>query len=80
MINLFDSAATKFIVRCVRGIRNCYVLAAEKKDEPCAIQTDGVNFSDMWQFSDVLDLRTLETNDILSALRFYGTSILLVGI
>ncbi len=61
-------------MRSVRGIRNCYVLAPEKKDEPVSIQTDGVNFSDLWQFSDVLDLRTLETNDILSALKFYGKS------
>lgn len=56
-------------VRELPGIGKCHV---NTKGDKVDITTEGVNFFEMWKYSELFDLNRLVSNDIVSVLNTYG--------
>lgn len=60
MMNIVETAIGKASVKSVRGINACHVF--ERKQSglvDTVIQTEGINFKEIWKYGDMLDLSKL---------------------
>lgn len=75
MVPLVEKVAQQVLVRHCPGISRCYLiqqrLGDAQEESPC-IQTEGLNFEEIWGLDDVLDVNKLQTNDIYQTLQTYG--------
>jgi len=73
MISLVETLAAKFVVKQVPGIRRSFVIPPQTgQSANWAVQTEGVNFSVLAQFVDVVDLSKVRSNDIYAVLCTFG--------
>ncbi len=82
LMGMTESVCTSTLVRSTPGIGQCFVMERNREDvaivkgvsnKETYIQTDGVNFSEIWsRCADLLDLKRINTNDIAAVLRTYG--------
>lgn len=59
---------------CVSGNSQVYVLQGERGDVP-KVQTDGINLEGVWAHADLVDINSIQTNDITAMLRTYGVEV-----
>lgn len=75
MVPLVEKVAKQVLVQHCPGISRCYLinqrLGDDQDERPC-VQTEGLNFQEIWGFDDILDVNQLATNDIYQVLRTYG--------
>ena len=80
MLHLVESAAHFATIQVIPGINNCMV-SFEEVDNPVAggarlkipiIATEGANLIAMREFSHIININRLFTNDIAAMLRLYG--------
>ncbi|KAJ0407192.1 hypothetical protein ATCC90586_005281 [Pythium insidiosum] len=75
MVPLVEKVAKQVLVRHCPGISRCYLIQqriGEKQEEKPCIQTEGLNFEEIWGFDELLDVNQLMTNDIYQVLQTYG--------
>ncbi|KAI8923925.1 hypothetical protein BC831DRAFT_513816 [Entophlyctis helioformis] len=73
MVALAEDICHNVVIREVKGISRCYPLPNESEnDKSVNVGTDGVNLRGMWEFSDVIDVHSMHTNDIAAILQTYG--------
>jgi len=51
-----------------------YVLSGERGNVP-KVQTDGINLEGVWSHADLVDINSIQTNDITAMLRTYGVEV-----
>ncbi|RLN97390.1 hypothetical protein BBJ28_00008825 [Nothophytophthora sp. Chile5] len=75
MVPLVEKVAKQVLVQYCPGISRCYLinqrLGESQEEKPC-VQTEGLNFQEIWGFDDILDVNQLSTNDIYQVLQTYG--------
>lgn len=75
MVPLVEKVAKQVLVHHCPGISRCYLInqriGASLAEKPC-VQTEGLNFQEIWTFDDILDVNNLATNDIYKVLQTYG--------
>ena len=71
MLGIAERVAATSNLRSRKEIHKCYVLKG-RESEPFKIQTDGVSFETAWEFSDVIDINNVTSNDIAAVLNTYG--------
>uniref|UniRef100_A0A7S3DLZ2 DNA-directed RNA polymerase n=1 Tax=Palpitomonas bilix TaxID=652834 RepID=A0A7S3DLZ2_9EUKA len=76
MVGLAEDAAKSTVVRATEGIANCYLMEGDggtgAPGSAFAVQTEGVNFSDLFDFADVVNLDYVMSNHIYLILHRYG--------
>jgi DNA-directed RNA polymerase I subunit RPA1 len=72
MIPLLQSVAEKFVIKAVKSINKCYVVDDDKGKRPWTVQTEGVNFQDIWAMRDMIDVNNIQCNDIYAVLQTFG--------
>uniref|UniRef100_A0AAV1V183 DNA-directed RNA polymerase subunit n=1 Tax=Peronospora matthiolae TaxID=2874970 RepID=A0AAV1V183_9STRA len=75
MVPLVERVAKQVLVQCCPGISRCYLInqrIGELQEEKPCVQTEGLNFQEIWSFDDILDVNNLATNDIYQVLQTYG--------
>lgn len=73
MVPLVEKAADSVLVHHCPGISRCYLIHQHigQEERPC-IQTEGLNFQQIWGFDDILEVNQLMTNDIYQVLKTFG--------
>jgi DNA-directed RNA polymerase beta' subunit len=72
MLNHVESAADFATIHVIPGITSAvYAAAATEKDEPM-IMTEGSNLLAMREYSNIIDVNRIMTNDIVAMLQLYG--------
>nr|CCA14203.1 DNAdirected RNA polymerase I subunit RPA1 putative [Albugo laibachii Nc14] len=73
MVPLVEKAADSVLVHHCPGISRCYLIQQHigEEERPC-IQTEGLNFQQIWEFGDILSVNQLMTNDIYQVLKTFG--------
>ncbi|KAI9906876.1 hypothetical protein PsorP6_003606 [Peronosclerospora sorghi] len=75
MVPLVEKTAEQVLVRNCPGISRCYLinqrLGESQEEKPC-VQTEGLNFQEIWGFDNILDVNKLVTNDIYQVLQTFG--------
>eukprot|EP01103_Thecamoeba_quadrilineata_P011482 TRINITY_DN2752_c0_g1_i1.p1 TRINITY_DN2752_c0_g1~~TRINITY_DN2752_c0_g1_i1.p1 ORF type:complete len:1475 (-),score=331.47 TRINITY_DN2752_c0_g1_i1:100-4146(-) len=71
LMNLVENIVKKLVVKCVPGIKKCFI-TEDVKTKETIVQTEGVNIPKMWEFGDVIDVNRIYTNDINQMLKHYG--------
>ncbi|GAB9466526.1 DNA-directed RNA polymerase i subunit rpa1 [Globisporangium polare] len=75
MVPLVEKVAKQVLVQHCPGISRCYLInqrLGDAQDEVPCVQTEGLNFQEIWAFDDILDVNQLATNDIFQVLQTYG--------
>lgn len=75
MVPIVERVAQQVLVQHCPGISRCYLInqrIGEAQEEKPCIQTEGLNFQEIWAFDDILDVNQLATNDIYQVLQTYG--------
>ncbi|XXQ33022.1 DNA-directed RNA polymerase subunit [Plasmodiophora brassicae] len=76
IMSLIDQVQSRVLVHNVPGITKCYVTTRPDPNDPRKqvniVQTDGVNFSYVWEHADAIDVNQIRTNDIAALLTTYG--------
>lgn len=74
MIQLIESISSKFIVKSIPKINKCSVQRKEEKGKQPTfyIQTEGVNFHEIWKLRQYLNINNIGCNDIYAILQTYG--------
>ncbi|TMW68505.1 hypothetical protein Poli38472_005973 [Pythium oligandrum] len=75
MVPLAEKVAQQVLVRHCPGISRCYMIKqriGDAQDETPCLQTEGLNFEEIWGFDNILDVNQLMTNDIYKVLQTYG--------
>eukprot|EP01134_Creolimax_fragrantissima_P007681 CFRG7681T1 len=73
LLSMLETLVENVVVRSTEGIRRCIVQTDDKKPlAPPALQTEGVNLKQMWEYADVANVNELYSNDIVQVLRTYG--------
>ncbi|GMF49967.1 unnamed protein product [Phytophthora fragariaefolia] len=75
MVPLVERVAKQVLVQYCPGISRCYLInqrIGESQEEKPCVQTEGLNFQEIWGFDDILDVNNLATNDIYQVLQTYG--------
>ncbi|CAH0473375.1 unnamed protein product [Peronospora belbahrii] len=75
MVPLVEKVAKQVLVQYCPGISRCYLInqrIGESQEEKPCVQTEGLNFQEIWGFDDILDVNNLATNDIYQVLQTYG--------
>ncbi|KAE9051885.1 hypothetical protein PR001_g1035 [Phytophthora rubi] len=75
MVPLVEKVAKQVLVQYCPGISRCYLInqrIGESQEEKPCVQTEGLNFQEIWGFDDILDVNNLATNDIYKVLLTYG--------
>jgi len=75
MVPLVEKVAKQVLVQYCPGISRCYLInqrIGEAQEEKPCVQTEGLNFQEIWGFDDILDVNNLATNDIYQVLQTYG--------
>ncbi|CAI5745598.1 unnamed protein product [Peronospora destructor] len=75
MVPLVEKVAKQVLVQYCPGISRCYLMnqrIGELQEEKPCVQTEGLNFQEIWGFDDILDVNNLATNDIYQVLQTYG--------
>ncbi|KAF4318105.1 hypothetical protein BBO99_00001037 [Phytophthora kernoviae] len=75
MVPLVEKVAKQVLVQYCPGVSRCYLInqrIGEKQEEKPCVQTEGLNFQEIWGFDDILDVNNLSTNDIYQVLQTYG--------
>ncbi|KAF5840615.1 hypothetical protein DUNSADRAFT_16130, partial [Dunaliella salina] len=71
LLEVVEKVAANVMVRATPNIEKVYVLSGDRGDGP-KVQTDGINLEGVWQHSDLIDINSIQTNDIAAMLRTYG--------
>ncbi|KAJ1923261.1 hypothetical protein IWQ60_005983 [Tieghemiomyces parasiticus] len=73
LTSLAEKAASLAVIREVPKIKRCFRLAPESEsDTRRQLATDGVNLRAAWGFGKVIDVNSIESNDIYAVLLTYG--------
>ncbi|KAF1326351.1 DNA-directed RNA polymerase i subunit rpa1, partial [Globisporangium splendens] len=75
MVPIVERVAKQVLVQHCPGISRCYLInqrIGDAQEETPCIQTEGLNFQEIWAFDDILDVNQLATNDIYQVLQTYG--------
>ncbi|KAL4151688.1 hypothetical protein PRNP1_008630 [Phytophthora ramorum] len=75
MVPLVEKIAKQVLVQYCPGISRCYLInqrIGEAQEEKPCVQTEGLNFQEIWGFDDILDVNNLATNDVYKVLQTYG--------
>ncbi|CEG39851.1 dna-directed rna polymerase i subunit rpa1 [Plasmopara halstedii] len=75
MVPLVEKVAKQVLVRYCPGILRCYLInqrVGESQEEKPCLQTEGLNFQEIWGFDELLDVNNLVTNDIYKVLQTFG--------
>lgn len=75
MVPLVEKVAKQVLVQYCPGISRCYLInqrIGELQEEKPCVQTEGLNFQEIWKFDDILDVNNLVTNDIYKVLQTFG--------
>lgn len=73
LVPLVENVCSKVIINQVPSISRAYLLPSESEsDKTISIGTDGCNIKGMWDFSDIIDVNKIYSNDIAAILRTYG--------
>lgn len=75
MVPLVEKVAKQVLVQHCPGISRCYLInqrIGDAQEETPCVQTEGLNFQEIWAFDDILDVNQLATNDIFQVLQTYG--------
>ncbi|KAG7392674.1 DNA-directed RNA polymerase I subunit RPA1 [Phytophthora pseudosyringae] len=75
MVPLVEKVAKQVLVQYCPGISRCYLInqrIGESQEEKPCVQTEGLNFQEIWGFDDILDVNNLATNDVYQVLQTYG--------
>ncbi|KAF4130790.1 RNA polymerase Rpb1 [Phytophthora infestans] len=75
MVPLVERVAKQVLVQYCPGISRCYLInqrIGEAQEEKPCVQTEGLNFQEIWGFDHILDVNNLATNDIYQVLQTYG--------
>eukprot|EP01129_Flabellula_baltica_P009496 TRINITY_DN3888_c0_g1_i2.p1 TRINITY_DN3888_c0_g1~~TRINITY_DN3888_c0_g1_i2.p1 ORF type:complete len:1566 (+),score=370.20 TRINITY_DN3888_c0_g1_i2:27-4724(+) len=71
VLPLVEQVSKEVIIRQVPGIARCTVLDAKGNDW-ISLQTEGVNFKEMWNLHEILDVNKVYSNDLGEIYRNYG--------
>jgi len=75
MLNILETVVEDFVVQSIPGLSKCFVIEYEDpitKVKGPAVQTEGVNFSDVFAYGDIIDTSRIYTNDINAIRNVYG--------
>ncbi|CAG8520153.1 426_t:CDS:2 [Acaulospora morrowiae] len=73
LLDIAESACKKAVIRDVGGITKCYPSSSETKGGALEnMVTEGVNFSCIWLYDNILDINKIYSNDIAAILKTYG--------
>ncbi|OLL24757.1 DNA-directed RNA polymerase I subunit rpa1 [Neolecta irregularis DAH-3] len=73
MINIIEKVCRETVVHEMKGVGRCFRLPGESKlDTSRLLATEGVNFKEMWQHADIIDLSSIYSNDIAAVMTTYG--------
>ncbi|KAF8983264.1 hypothetical protein BGZ46_010562 [Entomortierella lignicola] len=70
MVNLVTSVAPTCLVHEIKGIDRVF-MSQDEQGKP-EIATEGVNLKGIWEYSDLIDVNSIYSNDIGAILRTYG--------
>ncbi|KAF9364256.1 hypothetical protein BGX34_002079 [Mortierella sp. NVP85] len=70
MVNLITAVAPMCIVHEIKGIERVF-MSQDEKGAP-QIATEGVNLKGIWEYSDLIDVNSIYSNDIGAILKTYG--------
>nr|AOE43239.1 RNA polymerase I [Synstelium polycarpum] len=73
MLNIVETHSFSFIIKSCKGISRCFINEKQVgKTTEYSIQTEGVNFNELYNLQEDLQINRLYTNDIAGVLRKYG--------
>ena len=73
MMTIVETAIGKASVKSIRGINACHVFERKQSgDVDTVIQTEGINFKEIWKYGEILDLSKLQSNDAYKMIGAYG--------
>lgn len=72
MLEIIERVAAATLVRHTPNISKCYVVESRQGTEVPKVQTDGLNFVGAWHHSDLVDVKSITTNDVTAMLKTYG--------
>ncbi|KAJ9054083.1 hypothetical protein DSO57_1018209 [Entomophthora muscae] len=73
MVGLAEQACKQALVRHIEKIDRVFPITNEASDDTRRlVATDGMNLMGIWQYSDIIDVDSIETNDIYAILVTYG--------
>ena len=73
ILSVVEQAQKGVLVRATPSITRCYVTSKKQRGEDVfVVQTDGVNFQEIWNHGDDVDVNELRSNDIGAMLDTYG--------
>lgn len=75
MLSLVEAILQKVLIRSVKGINKSYVIERKAQGSHSTekiIQTEGINFDECYNNSEIFDLNRIETNNINEMIKHYG--------
>ncbi|CAO3689510.1 unnamed protein product [Umbelopsis ramanniana] len=73
MVALVEKICHNVIVHEIKGIARCFpYINPTENDKSRKLQTEGVNLQGIWPYADIIDVNSIDTNDIAAVLRTYG--------
>lgn len=80
MLSIIDDVLKKLTFKSVDNIKKSHIdqrnVPNKKNLKEKIILLEGVNFSEVFKYGDVIDLNRIESNDIGSIMRIYGVSLI----
>ncbi|XP_054850998.1 DNA-directed RNA polymerase I subunit RPA1 [Eublepharis macularius] len=74
LASLLTSLANKTVIHETKGITRCLLneTTIKKEEKALMLQTEGINLPELFQYTDILDLKKLYCNDIHAMANTYG--------
>jgi DNA-directed RNA polymerase I subunit RPA1 len=73
MLTLAENLLSKVLVRSVQGIDKCILVIPEEKEKKDPyLYIQGLNFKALYEYSEVVDVNKIKTNDIYKMMKQYG--------
>ncbi|KAI0221375.1 hypothetical protein L0F63_002357 [Massospora cicadina] len=73
MVGLAETACKQSLVRHIERIDRVFPITNEASDDTRRlVATEGMNLMGIWQYCDIIDVDSIETNDIYAVLVTYG--------
>lgn len=73
MVGIAEAACKLSVIRHIEQIDRVYPITNDASDdERRLVSTDGMNLKGIWQYYDIIDVDSIETNDIYAVLTTYG--------
>ncbi|OQR73741.1 DNA-directed RNA polymerase I subunit RPA1-like, partial [Tropilaelaps mercedesae] len=74
MTSLVEEEAKSTVLHSVKGIQRAFLVKDNDDRSGCGkmLQTEGVNFEEMFKYDDIIDMRRISSNDIYAISQVFG--------